>query len=71
MNLKLILFLLKVGCIVFTKSFKVSYGGDHLVDTTALMEWFFPRFVSFWCDVVGQAFIHKYHLVFSSFTSCF
>ena len=37
MNLKLCLFLFKVGCIILTKYFKVLYAGDPIVDTTALM----------------------------------
>ena len=33
----LCLFLFKVGCIILTKYFKVPYGGDPIVDTTALI----------------------------------
>ena len=37
MNLKLCLFLFKVGCIILTKYFEVLYAGNPIVDTTALM----------------------------------
>ena len=33
----LCLFLFKIGCIVLTKCFEVPYGGDLIVDTTALV----------------------------------
>ena len=33
----LCLFLFKVGCIILTKYFEVPYGGDPIVDTTALI----------------------------------
>ena len=60
----LYLFLFTVDCIIFTKYFKIPFGGDPIVDTTALMGWFFcgisalkipynlqsfSYFETFWC----------------------
>ena len=37
MNLKFCLFLFMACCIILTKYFEVPYGGDPIVDTTALI----------------------------------
>ena len=39
------LFLFKVGSIILTKYFEVLYGGDLIVDTTALIAFFFFWFI--------------------------
>ena len=41
------LFLFKVGCIILTKYFEVPYRDDPIVDTTALIGYFFSGLCAF------------------------